>query len=425
MRKVDKCWNKLFERHNILEAVNKAGQYVISADQIREVAEPRLVTKFDHTENLPDIFVKNHLSILPITRGEYLISHIKTHHSFESFEESESADTFRFPEYIQSIDPSTISSESIALNCAFISGILKDFVDDDQMMPTVQGRMSSGRFSFEIATYSNGAVAVEVSNAQVEIDGAYEGIKYLTLVEAKCEISKDFIVRQIYYPYRLWKSKVPKDIKIVYLIYSNSIFNLYQYKFDNPDCYNSLRLEKQNRYSIEDTNITIDDIQNVLNSVQTGLETKTVPFPQADNFKRIINLCELLMEKDMNKDDITEQYAFTPRQTDYYTNAGIYLGLIKKERTNGVTFRLTENGEQILKLPYKQRQLEFVKCIITHNVFLETLRLFLNTHEVPRTNDIIKIMKNNVRLGSETYTRRSSTVGSWVNWIVSLIWSSV
>ena len=71
-------------------------------------------------------------------------------------------------------------------------------------------------------------------------------------------------------------------------------------------------------------------------------------------FQRVVNLCELLNESELTKDEITSNYDFDPRQTNYYTDAGRYLGLIEKRRENGqIIFSLTDEGRRLLKLKYK------------------------------------------------------------------------
>ena len=70
----DAAWEKLFDRYHIPDEIERNGQFIISAKQIKELREPRLMTKFDHRVNLPGIFAANGLSILPITRGDYVIS---------------------------------------------------------------------------------------------------------------------------------------------------------------------------------------------------------------------------------------------------------------------------------------------------------------------------------------------------------------
>ena len=195
--KNDIAWEFLFNKYNIISEINEKGKFEITAKQINEVREARLMTKFDHKVNLPKIFADNKLSILPITRGSYIISKFEAYSNFENI--NPEVVRVQFPEYITSIDYENISSEAMAINCAYVSGIIHDFVDDDEIVPTVSGRMSSDLFSFKIKDINSDEMEVEVENSQIEIDGGYEGIKTLSLIEAKNSLSDDFIIRQLYY----------------------------------------------------------------------------------------------------------------------------------------------------------------------------------------------------------------------------------
>ena len=97
----DGAWERLFEKYNILEKIKEDGQFVISANTIKEFREPRLMTKFDHKVNLPEIFKNNSLAILPVTRGDYVISTFSAYKEFENV----SADTLRvtIPAHLQSL----------------------------------------------------------------------------------------------------------------------------------------------------------------------------------------------------------------------------------------------------------------------------------------------------------------------------------
>lgn len=417
----DSAWESLFDKYNILDAVRNQGEFVISASQIKEFREPRLMTKFDHKVNLPSVFARNNLSILPVTRGDYVISSFSAYKEFES--PSDEVQRISIPAHIQSLMPQFLVSEAIALNCANACGILSDFLEDDELVSTVSGRMSSGEFNFNIDTAS-GTKSIAVNNSQIEIDAAYEGIQYFSLFEAKRDLSDDFLVRQLYYPYRVWSNRVTKPVKPVFLIFSNGVFNLYQYQFSDPQSYNSLQLVKQKNYVIA-TEICLADIENLLRNV-VEVQEPVISFPQANSMTRIINLIELLYEKPMTKQDITSEYAFDERQTNYYTDAGRYLGLIDKghDDDRNILFQLSPQGRYIMGLEYKARQLAIVSQILSHKVFRETLKLHLQCGEMPDAQTIVQIMKGaslyNVKADS-TYFRRSSTIVGWVNWILSII----
>lgn len=420
--KNDRAWGQLFDKYKILDNIERDGYFEITAAQINEFREARLMTKFDHRINLPKLFAANDLAILPVTRGSYIISNFEAYKDFELLDDKVTKASF--PEYIDSIDYENITSEAMAINCAYVSNILADFLEDEALMPTVSGRMSSDTFSFRIRNIStNSDVVVNVANSQLEIDGGYEGVKQLALIEAKNFISDDFLIRQLYYPYRLWRDKVSKKITPVFLVYSNGIFNLYEYEFQDTENYNSLALVKQKNYSIEAVEISLDEIVKVLKTVAI-VEEPEIAFPQADSFKRIVNLCELLSQGKMTKDEITLNYAFNPRQTYYYTDAGRYLGLIDKQRENGeIVFSLTGEGRSIVRSKYKTRQLKFVELILRHSVFNKALRLYLQRGARPSTSEIVSIMKSSnlyqVRAES-TFRRRASTVAGWINWILDL-----
>lgn len=418
----DVAWEKLFDKYCILDKIESDGRFEISAAQIKEFREPRLMAKFDHAVNLPKIFAAHKLAILPISRGDYVISNFSAYHRFEP--PPSAICRMSVPAHLQSLDANNIPSESIALNCAFATGIIADFLQDENIVPTVSGRMGSGSFGFSIGVANRGQPrCVQVNNSQIEIDAAYEGVQGLSLFEAKRDISDDFLVRQLYYPYRLWRGRVAKPVRTLFLVHSNGIYRLREYLFQNPNDYNSLVLVGQKNYSIEDTAISRAALRSALAQARIKDEPR-IPFPQADSFERVINICEILCEQELSRSDVTEQYAFDARQTNYYTDAARYLGLLEK-KLEGQTpvYMLSEQGRRILGLNYKQRQLAFCSCIFSHRVFRDAMKVYFETGRAATADEIIRIMKGaGLRnMSGSTYKRRASTVGGWLKWALGLV----
>ncbi|MBO4714825.1 MAG: transcriptional regulator, partial [Verrucomicrobia bacterium] len=150
----------------------------------------------------------------------------------------------------------------------------------------------------------------------------------------------------------------------------------------------------------------------------------SISFPQADSFERVINVCELLFTQELSREDITEEYAFDIRQTNYYTDAARYLGLVNKMRIEKeIIYSLSNYGRRIMQLNYKQRQLALCKCILKHKVFFDVFAS-CQYRSIPDRDFIVKIMKksNLYKITSEsTYLRRASTISSWINWMIGLI----
>lgn len=418
----DEAWEKLFDRHDVLAEISRVGFFEIESDEIKTVREPRLMAKFDHHSNLPEIFKQNGLSILPISRSRYVIGHFHTYQSI-TYDVSLTPIRVPFPSHIASIEPTNLYSESAALHCAYVSGMI-DHLLGEKSAPTISGRMSSKNFEFYIQTRGGSEKRVEISNSQLEIDGGYESENHLVLIEAKKETTKDFLIRQLYYPYRLWQDKMQKKVRPVFFTHSNDIFSFFVYEFEDLTKYNSLKLLYQRDYIIAHEDILQSDILRVTSDAKI-IPEPTVPFPQADNFVRIVDLLGLLMESDLNKDEITTNYNFDSRQTNYYTSACMYLGLVERYVTSSheVLFRLTTRGRQIMVRPYKYKYLLLASCIVEHEVFQRVLSEYQQIGQPPDKNRVVEIMKtcNLYHISTEsTYFRRAQTVTKWVEWVVNL-----
>lgn len=61
--KNDTAWEKLFDKYNIIGSVKSTGYFEITSEQINDFREARLMTKFDHKSNLPQLFVKKTINI--------------------------------------------------------------------------------------------------------------------------------------------------------------------------------------------------------------------------------------------------------------------------------------------------------------------------------------------------------------------------
>lgn len=424
--KNDAAWEKLFEAHRIIERVNSGGVYEISAVSINKQREARLMTKFDHQIQLPTLFKQNNLTIQPNSRGTYLIGRFASYQPILDDEATE-IEEVPFPTHIETINPENIYSESAALLCAYNAGIISRLLEEEVSL-TVLGRMSTGRFSYLINDSGRGTpYEIKVNNSQLEIDSGFEGPSAFALVEAKNESVQDFLVRQLYYPYRLWKSRTTKSVVPIFMSYSNDVFSFHVFQFEEENNYNSIKLVTRKKYRIGASEIELPHIVAALERTVVVPEPEGIPFPQADSFNRIVDLLTQLHGAGvLAPDDITTNHAFDFRQTHYYTRAGMYLGLVERQqsREHGVSYTLTPRGSTIMSKKPEARNLALVESILEHEVFNRTLRLYLNQAGRPTAEQVVEIM-NEARLGldrdgSTTIRRRAGTVLSWMDWIMKL-----
>ena len=438
--KNDLAWERLFEEDSLLDKIESEGEFIIHSKRINDFRQARLMTKFDARKDLPEIFKANELSILPISRGGYKVGRFEIFHNFEDYDTPKRTDTIlerQFPSFIETIDPNLITTESSAIGCADLCSILTDFTGADELYSTISGRMGSGDFNFKIKEPKK-IFDFEVRGSQIEIDAGYESHDSVYLIEAKNVLSRDFVVRQLYYPYRTWLNKVKtKDIKNIYLTYSNGIFYIREYLFEDLNDPMSIRLVSSSRYSIITKELTLEYLKSLLRQPLPKLNNQNAPFPQADDFNKVVNLCEELVKKyssslsddvdessgsGLLKKEIADIYDFTDRQADYYANAAKYLGLVSINR--GVV-NLTGLGLEIMRLPLTTKQIRFAELILSSKPFSKVFDLYINyagVLSIEHVQDVVEACKiENLNSESSTFPRRCLTVKSWVEWIFTQI----
>lgn len=414
---IDTAWEILFERHHILEEIEAKGRFTIPSSAINQVKEARLMAKFDRSAQLPQIFRQHRLSILPISRGEYVIGPFRTHR--EVVYSDERPRVLPVPP-LQTLDPSNLYSEASALLFCYNSGVFADLLGSDKVSFTVNGRMSSGSFAFQIEDTGEGdSHHIQVANAQVEIDAGYETPDCFCICEAKNMASEELLIRQLYYPYRLWRGKITKPVVPLFLAVSNDLFHLFRYCFVQEEAYNSLKLVSHRVYTFGSQDITLSDLEQLWRRTRPAAEPSH-PFPQANSFARVVDLLGVLFERPLTRDEVTLKYEFDPRQTDYYITACEYLGLAERWQEEGnAGVRLTPLGQRLLRQGYREKYLGLMEQVISCPIFHQTLSLTLRHGEIPNKNIIVRLMlQAGLTIGENTMDRRASTVRGWIGWML-------
>lgn len=418
----DAAWRVLFERHSIPERVDADGLAYIDAADIKVEREPRLMAKFDHAVNLPAIFKHHGYSILPVSRGRYVIGPLDTYQTLEPLDVAPKY--FPLPAWIESLSTNHVASETLLLNGAVAAGMLSDFLGENELVATVSGRMASGELEFSVNSRRPGGGApfwLHVENAQVEVDLALEGAGQLALVEAKMSVADDFLVRQLYYPFRTWSERVKKPVSPLYVAYTNGKYCMWKYDVADAGDYNSLVLSAYQEYILEHDEITSADVESAGVAVPDLRPAKRV-FPQADSFERVINLMEVLARQPATLTEIYERYAFDPRQADYYASALAYLGVAERVNIDGrVHWTLNLAGAQLMSLDLRQRNIQLAALVLREKPFRQTFEAWAAGGEPPSRDWIAqRVAEADTTLSGSTPARRAASVLNWVRWVREL-----
>jgi hypothetical protein len=143
---------------------------------------------------------------------------------------------------------------------------------------------------------------------------------------------------------------------------------------------------------------------------------KKIPFPQADDFKKIIFLLNISSESDLsNNETISVTLGeVTDRQVMYYLSAATFLGLI--EVSNGER-KFTILGNRIRKMNSTLQEIELISIVLQSPIFnkVYVLRTILGEQT---QEDISEIIKDYYPEYSESICeRRAQTVTKWVEYI--------
>ena len=134
-----------------------------------------------------------------------------------------------------------------------------------------------------------------------------------------------------------------------------------------------------------------------------------IPFPQANDLGKLLLLIdkyhysskkELLFLLELN----------TERQYDYYINAAIFLGFIKKENKKK---RLTKSGMVVSGESSNFKKERFILEILKHPL----IKSLVFNYEEKSVFEILEKFNNFKKLSTTTKNRRISTINGWVKWI--------
>ena len=269
------------------------------------------MAKIDTLRERPQIFQQHHLNILPVRNGLYVIfidpdnsCYFRFHSLLDEvvIEQYTSLVRFFITEYLP-IGRSM--SESQAIDFAHLSSLLHTFCACDSMYLTIRGRLFSGQFSFSLP-YANHTVSV--SNVQIEVDAGYESEETIVLIEAKIGRREDFHARQLFYPYRQWSNRTAKKIKPLLLTYSNGVYLLTEFCIGSD--WGDIKIVANRAFNINDSPRATINFTDLSKAISVASEPPLVPFPQANDMDKIVDLIQLLDWGITQKSSIAEAFGF-------------------------------------------------------------------------------------------------------------------
>ena len=160
----------------------------------------------------------------------------------------------------------------------------------------------------------------------------------------------------------------------------NKTFSFRQYRFTDVNNYDSLELEHASDYILGPLEEPVQ-LESALSEATPRPLPSGIPFPQADDLQKVMDLADLVAQGISDKDDLNELFEHAPRQSNYYGDAAAFLGLVDKKR-GGVA--PNPDSLRFAKKTHAGRTAEVAARLTSLPVFRDALRAAISGHPLSK-----------------------------------------
>ncbi|RXI78767.1 type II restriction enzyme [Levilactobacillus suantsaii] len=470
------AWEILFKKYDIVNEIETHGYYDIKTDQMMRnneviqlwqrdhagvsIPDNRNILKFDFSADLPNIFKGYRLQIMPLGGNTYRIAPFQMYHQLKN--EDVPVIPMASPFKIASLDFNHVTTEPNAQTVAEVTGMLAYVFHDlnpanRMVVSTLSGKNNIRNIKFNVQNVlDKQPITFDIETWQAEIDGVYESEESILIIESKMKFPKDFNIRQLFIPRLLieqimTKLQQRKDVYAGYFVKTKDIYIFTIYKFTDLMDMNSIKLQRQYKFSLPDdpTHVftiegpkrqatplkSVADIQDFIEEISVQQDYPRysngaiISFPQANNLQIALDYLELLdgpaSYTTINDESVprvgaeafVDAFKYDRRQYNYYLNWLGYLGFVDREAKTGRPV-VTTAGRNLREANLNQRNRILIYAMAQHLSSRETLHRLLNQQKV--TNDyLIQVIQQEMqnvparsRITKSTLPRRISSVKS-------------
>jgi hypothetical protein len=376
----------------------------VSAAEVKRITheEPRLMASMDSRERLPSVFSERGLFVLPVSNGRYAIVRGRGYQELEDVGEPRPFAS-RLPFELSALAYGT--GETGRILHAFHSGVLTDFTGVPEMYQAIGGRSRTSNFEFRV----DGSGTISVEGAGMEVDMGFEGRDSLILIEGKAHHRENFLIRQLYYPYRSFRDFQPKNVRAFFFVADAGTFSLWEYRWEDPLDYESIKLSKAESYRL----VAESPPVGVFESIEPDPNLDIIP--QADDFEKVAEFPLLVSGGVTTPKAWMNHYAIAYRQAYYYKEAAKAMGFVSSD---GGPFVLTAEGRKYVSLEPKERgdylAGRILRIPIMNRVFHRVQQS--GTRGVGK-EEVARLIATSSQLTGSTLPRRAGTVFSFFRWM--------
>lgn len=412
--KLATSWTKILDLHKA--NLDSDGIFEITATEVKTITgeEPRLTMNIYGRANLPSVL--KGITVLPKTDKSYYVINGDGYRDLEDVDGLEFHPPGDLKDVLMIPPDGQYHNEAQAVSAAYIASILRAFTGEEgQFYPAGRGKGGKRDFKFYFDGSKGKRHHLHCNGVRIEIDDGFEGDR-IYLIEAKLGSKGSFLIRQLYFPFLFWNlQNLGKEVVPIFFTYSDKVFTLRQYEWENIDEFHSIRLKEAKNYSLEAYH-GLPTLADILSSTkQVKALPAGIPFPQADSLETVIDFVDALGLGLSEPAEMAEMFDFAVRQAHYYGAAATTLGLVERDEHK---FFLTAEGRKFTEAHKQDRTEILLRKLASLPVFRDAL---IQLEETGTTNKEVLaglIMKYDPAVKAEsTALRRAQTVQRWIEWV--------
>ena len=371
------------------------------------------MTKFDARGARPEVLRQHGLFLLPETNGTYLLLREDGYCDLPAVapgrvEEFEA----RYPFPLVSLRDAT--SEMSQLDRLFQCDLIGRVVGAEQIYATIRGRRFAPHFDYSVGDLGQ----FSARGIQYEVDQGYETRDEIILFEAKNTTPDNFLIRQIYFPFRVYLDRFGKRVRLFFFNYNatTGINSFHEYRFADPLQYRSIEICRSQHYRVRfpepASPRTLGDWLQLVPPAPNKVKWE---IPQADDFAKIIEFPLQVAAGCNDSGLMAGAFDFAERQSSYYRRASEQLGLVEMK---GGRYHLTCAGRDYVELSALERHEKMIAGLLQQPVVRFAIEGAL--HNPPHALELKAIEDSIVRysdLSGQTVARRALTVRAWLRWL--------
>lgn len=380
---------------------------------------------FISEEKTPDIFKRNNLVLIQKYKSTFSICYADNYYTLPKLEYQ----PITYKKTIKTLSLDTFQNSSISFGLALLRiGLFTDLLStcDGTDMNVLEVYNYNSKLSesntFDVKYKNNHTFRTDmlkISYVKLFYDFICEDSSNLYIVNVFDSVESSINRSLLFNILSTFKTYTDKKIMFICIYKEDGNINLYELEFSNAEDINSLISINEMRFKLDVIRYVEPRSSFILTDSKSEyfVNTGRVPFPQANDFEKVIKYCDLVYMNKKSLQDMVTGLGVTSRQVKYYKDSCLFLELVRVQDKE--VFLSSELSEIYRNGTVKEKFEFFISSLMENELMFQCYNLFVE--DELNVTSLSVLLDGKYKIGEGTLKRRLSTIRSWFKWLSRVI----